>query len=99
MVTPAFLVGWGLSITGALLTVYCYRVLGPQYTFQRAVVEEHQLVTTKPYAIVRHPAYLGFYLTYVGLLVVQLAQGSWIWECSVSNTWAGRAVAAGVMRV
>ncbi len=93
--TTAFLMGWGMCVLGALLRMHCYRILGPQYTFERSVIREHQLVTSGPYAVVRHPAYTGFEVFHVGLLVVQFGQGSWAWECGVLDSWAGRAIVAG----
>ena len=81
-----------MAVAGALIRMHCYRVLGLQYTFERAVIKEHNLITTGPYAIVRHPAYTGFEMFKVGILVAQLGKGSWVWECGVLDTWAGRAL-------
>ena len=94
VVTPAFLVGWGLAVSGALLRMWCYRVLGPQYTFQRAVIKEHKLVTSGPYRAVRHPAYTGFIMYMAGLLTVHVCPGSWAWESGVMDGWLGKAAMA-----
>ncbi|KAM5546015.1 hypothetical protein V8D89_000141 [Ganoderma adspersum] len=91
-VTPSFLVGWGLAVSGALLHMWCYRVLGPQYTFQRAVIKEHKLVTSGPYRVVRHPAYTGFTMYMAGLLTVQLCPGSWARESGILDGRRGKAV-------
>ncbi|RPD60625.1 hypothetical protein L227DRAFT_501730 [Lentinus tigrinus ALCF2SS1-6] len=79
-----FLAGWSAAVAGGLFRMHCYRVLGPQYTFQRAIIDGHQLITTGPYAIVRHPAYAGFNVYMLGTLIALLAgPGSWVTECGV----------------
>lgn len=95
MVTPTFLLGWGLVISGALMRILCYRTLGPQYTFQRSVIKEHKLITSGPYAIVRHPAYTGYEMFTVGLLTAQLCKGSWVRECGILDNVAGKAIILG----
>ena len=91
--TPAFLLGWSLAVSGALLRMWCYHILGPQYTFQRAVIKEHKLVTSGPYRVVRHPAYTGFIMHAAGLFTAQFCPGSWAWESGVLDGWLARRAA------
>jgi protein-S-isoprenylcysteine O-methyltransferase Ste14 len=49
----------------AWLVLTSVRTLGKQWSVQAALVKEHQLVTTGPYRVVRHPIYLGM----IGLMV------------------------------
>jgi protein-S-isoprenylcysteine O-methyltransferase Ste14 len=32
------------------------------------MAEDHRLITTGPYALVRHPSYLGYFLMFIGFL-------------------------------
>jgi protein-S-isoprenylcysteine O-methyltransferase Ste14 len=48
-----------LALTGALFAAWAKARLGRLFSPQLGVQEEHQLITTGPYAVVRHPIYLG----------------------------------------
>ncbi|KAI0666375.1 ICMT-domain-containing protein [Trametes maxima] len=90
-ITVPFLIGCTLVFAGAGLRLACYRTLGLNYNFQRSVREDHQLITTGPYAFVRHPAYTGYLIFAPGLLTAQLGRGSWVWESGVLESALGRA--------
>jgi protein-S-isoprenylcysteine O-methyltransferase Ste14 len=51
--------GGVLALTGALLSAWSKRTLGRLFSPHLGVQAEHRLITTGPYAIVRHPMYLG----------------------------------------
>jgi protein-S-isoprenylcysteine O-methyltransferase Ste14 len=61
--------GLALIAGGALFRASAIRALGPSYG-HRIRVPELPLVTTGPYAIVRHPAYLGTLAAHAGLALV-----------------------------
>jgi protein-S-isoprenylcysteine O-methyltransferase Ste14 len=70
-----------LALTGALLAAWAKARLGRLFSPQLGVQQDHRLVTTGPYAVVRHPIYLGIidfiigsalYFNDLGLLVVGL---------------------------
>lgn len=46
-----------LSITSVVLSMSAIRELGKQWSFQARLVEDHKLVTSGVYNIVRHPIY------------------------------------------
>lgn len=46
-----------MAIGGAGMVVWCQRVLGVQWSLTARLVEGHRLVTSGPYAWVRHPIY------------------------------------------
>ena len=46
-----------LSISCLLLSMSAVRELGKQWSFQARLVEDHRLVTSGVYALVRHPIY------------------------------------------
>jgi protein-S-isoprenylcysteine O-methyltransferase Ste14 len=48
-----------LALTGALFAAWGKARLGRLFSPQLGVQEGHRLVTTGPYAVVRHPIYLG----------------------------------------
>jgi protein-S-isoprenylcysteine O-methyltransferase Ste14 len=58
----------GLAVAGAGFIVAAIRTLGKQWSLTARVLEDHRLVTTGPYARVRHPIYSG-------LLALLLATG------------------------
>jgi hypothetical protein len=60
------LLGVLLAATGALLASSAKRALGGLFTANLGVKEDHALITTGPYALVRHPIYLGILLFVLG---------------------------------
>jgi protein-S-isoprenylcysteine O-methyltransferase Ste14 len=56
---PLALAGALLALTGALLAAWTKRTLGGLFSPHLGVQEQHRLITTGPFAIVRHPMYLG----------------------------------------
>lgn len=48
-----------LALTGALFAAWAKTRLGRLFSTQLGVQEGHELVTNGPYAVVRHPIYLG----------------------------------------
>ncbi|KAI0077626.1 hypothetical protein K474DRAFT_1595686 [Panus rudis PR-1116 ss-1] len=94
-VTPTFLVGSALLITGSLIRIACYRTLGRQFTFSLSLQKEHKLITNGPYSIVRHPSYLGTAIYNVGHILVQMGSGSWWRESGIGSTTIGRVLGLG----
>ncbi|KAJ7468875.1 hypothetical protein B0H11DRAFT_2159423 [Mycena galericulata] len=89
-VTPLLAVGSALIVSGAILRFLCYRALGKYFTFEMGIARDHQLVTTGPYSVVRHPAYTGAVAAYLGLLCYYGSPGSWFVECVFKRTVGGR---------
>lgn len=80
------LAGAVLALTGALLAAWAKARLGRFFSPQLGVQPEHRLITNGPYAVVRHPMYLGLidfilgsalFWNDVGLLVVGLLFVLW----------------------
>jgi protein-S-isoprenylcysteine O-methyltransferase Ste14 len=63
--------GLALMIAGALLRVRAIHVMGASYT-HRIRFPVVPLVTSGPYAWIRHPAYFGTLLAHAGLVLVML---------------------------
>ena len=59
--------GFLLAWAGAALTIWAKLSLGRWFSASFAVKQGHELITHGPYAIVRHPIYVGLLLLGVGL--------------------------------
>lgn len=64
-----FALGSVLTGLGLLFTVWARRHIGTNWSATITIKEGHELVTTGPYAIVRHPIYTGLLLALVGTAV------------------------------
>ncbi|OCH86629.1 hypothetical protein OBBRIDRAFT_796998 [Obba rivulosa] len=87
-----FFIGWGLAVSGAALRGWCFRELGRHFTFHLSLRDNHKLVTSGPYALVRHPAYSGHVAYTVGSMVYLLGSGSWMRECGVLHIGSGKSL-------
>lgn len=94
-VTPLWLTGCLLMSAGALLRLTCYSTLGRFFTWDLSIKHDHTLVTTGPYAVVRHPAYTGSAMIVCGVILCHLGPGSWFCECVGWDAWWGKALALG----
>ncbi|MBN1965264.1 MAG: isoprenylcysteine carboxylmethyltransferase family protein [Anaerolineae bacterium] len=63
-------VGGTLFLIGLPVRIASRLALGRLYTPRLCILDDHQLITTGIYGIVRHPGYLGFLLWAVGLCIV-----------------------------
>lgn len=68
------LAGFVLCLAGLGLRYWARRTLGRFFTIGVVRQEGHTVVETGPYGRVRHPAYLGFVLYYLGFPIIV---GSW----------------------
>ncbi|KAI0685349.1 hypothetical protein BC835DRAFT_1408851 [Cytidiella melzeri] len=78
--TQTTFLGTSLAVTGSLLRLTCFRTLGSMFTFDLTILPKHTLVTSGPYAYVRHPSYTGSLLLYLGIALINLTPGSWLAE-------------------
>lgn len=69
-----FWTGAGLTAGGLLFAVWARRHLGRNWSGTVTIKQGHELITSGPYAIVRHPIYSGLLLAIVG---TALARGGW----------------------
>ncbi len=56
----------GVTAAGLLFTVWARLHLGRNWSGMVTIKADHELVTTGPYAIVRHPIYTGLLLAFIG---------------------------------
>lgn len=71
--TAALWAGVALVVVGGAIRQWAIRTLGQFFTDRARVVEGHQLIQHGPYRRVRHPAYSGLVLVFLGF---PLALGS-----------------------
>jgi len=96
--------GISLLLSAAFLRTWCYRTLGTFFTFEVTIMHQHKLITSGPYAYIRHPAYTGAVLILLGAAATCLSPSSYIVACGVMRTparwwvyaWAGCAAYAAV---
>jgi len=96
--TPQSTIGMVFAISGGLLRFQCYRTLGRYFTFEVSIRKGHQLVTTGPYSIVRHPSYSAMLLMTIGMILWFTSGGAqWLRESGVLGTFSGSTIAFGVV--
>ncbi|KAF9236659.1 hypothetical protein BU15DRAFT_89056 [Melanogaster broomeanus] len=81
------------SILGGLLRLACYRALGQFFTFSLTIRKTHTLITTGPYAYVRHPSYTGGTMCYVGLFIMHCSPDSWMRNSGILSFGVARGAA------
>ncbi|KAF8230947.1 hypothetical protein L208DRAFT_1279757 [Tricholoma matsutake] len=85
----AALGGWGRS--------KCYDQLGKQFTFEVNIREDHKLVTTGLYSVVRHPSYAAGTMAIIGTTFFHASRGSWLRESGVLDTMIGKILAYSII--
>jgi len=88
-ITSPFIIGTSLIVAGGLFRWWCFRTLGHFFTFELSVRKGHQLVTTGPYAIIRHPSYTGITMQFIGVLILYGSRTSWLRESGILETIPG----------
>jgi protein-S-isoprenylcysteine O-methyltransferase Ste14 len=69
-----FWAGFAVAAAGLLFTVWARRHLGKNWSGIVTIKEGHELITSGPYALVRHPIYTGLLLAFAGSAI---ALGEW----------------------
>ena len=71
--TPTLILGWAgalLTAIGIGFAIWARVNLGRNWSSRPAMKEHHELVTTGPYAYVRHPIYTGILLAALGTAIM-----------------------------
>ena len=69
-----FWVGSAITMGGLLFSIWARNHLGNNWSQAVTIKEGHELITSGPYAIVRHPIYTGLLLAFLGSAI---ALGKW----------------------
>ncbi|HTZ83388.1 MAG TPA: isoprenylcysteine carboxylmethyltransferase family protein [Candidatus Acidoferrales bacterium] len=62
----AFWIGAAITVAGLLFAVWARRYLGGNWSSAVTIKQDHELITTGPYALVRHPIYTGILTGFLG---------------------------------
>jgi len=85
-----FLVGCTFATLGGFIRYQCFRTLGRFFTYEVTIRDDHQLVTSGPYAWVRHPSYTSGIACCVGMGICYASPGSWMKECGILDSRGGK---------
>lgn len=66
----AFWAGIALMLAGFAFRLWAMLSLGRLFTHRVALKDDHEVIESGPYRLVRHPAYTGATVTYLGIGVV-----------------------------
>jgi protein-S-isoprenylcysteine O-methyltransferase Ste14 len=64
--TLVYSIGLGLAVLGAALAICSRALLGRNWSATVQLKQDHELITTGPYRLVRHPIYTGLLLLFLG---------------------------------
>jgi protein-S-isoprenylcysteine O-methyltransferase Ste14 len=64
-----FCVGAALTVVGLLFAVWARQYLGRNWSHAVTIKQGHELITTGPYALVRHPIYTGILTGFLGTTI------------------------------
>jgi len=67
--TALHVLGLVIFVSGAAFRLWAIRTLGRYYSHIVREVEDHQIIQSGPYQLVRHPAYLGMIIGNIGVVV------------------------------
>jgi protein-S-isoprenylcysteine O-methyltransferase Ste14 len=89
-----FVLGAIVLILSGALRHTCYKKLGKLFTFEVAIQPGHKIITTGPYAYVRHPSYLSAVSACASASVVMLSRGAFAREYLLARPihWVGMCV-------
>ncbi|KAH7928001.1 hypothetical protein BV22DRAFT_1126904 [Leucogyrophana mollusca] len=85
-----FIVGVTLAIAGSIGRLWCFRVLGRHFTYELSLRKEHKLITSGPYAYLRHPSYSTGIVAVLGITLIHASPGSFVRNCGWLDTMTGR---------
>ena len=64
-----FWLGAALTVAGLLFAVWAREHLGRNWSHSVTIKHGHELITTGPYAVVRHPIYTGILAGFLGMAI------------------------------
>ena len=82
----SFWLGAVVCACGFLFSIWARRHLGKNWSQAVTLKQDHELITTGPYAFVRHPIYTGLLLAFLGSAI---ARGQWRGLLAVALIFVG----------
>lgn len=86
-----FISGTLLTALASILRFSSFRSLRHHFTYQLAILPSHKLITTGPYAYIRHPSYTALPFIVLGCVLSFTSRGT------VLREWIGESNADGVV--
>jgi len=68
----------GAAMLGLAIAIWARVTLGRNWSGEITLKEDHELVTSGPYAAIRHPIYTALILLFLGLVLFINSAGAWI---------------------
>lgn len=65
----AFWIGAAVTAAGLLFAVWARQHLGSNWSSSVTIKQDHELIITGPYAVVRHPIYTGILIGFLGTAI------------------------------
>jgi len=65
----SFWAGAGLTLAGLLFSIWARVHLGRNWSRSVTIKQDHELIVTGPYALVRHPIYTGLFAAFLGTVL------------------------------
>ena len=65
----SFWLGAAVTVAGFLFAVWAREHLGRNWSRSVTIKQGHELITTGPYAVVRHPIYTGILTGFLGMAI------------------------------
>jgi protein-S-isoprenylcysteine O-methyltransferase Ste14 len=65
----SFWLGAAITVAGLLFAVWAREHLGRNWSRSVTIKQDHELITTGPYAVVRHPIYTGILAGFLGMAI------------------------------
>jgi len=64
-----FWIGAAVTVVGLLFAIWARQHLGSNWSRSVTIKQGHELITTGPYAVVRHPIYTGILTGFLGMAI------------------------------
>jgi protein-S-isoprenylcysteine O-methyltransferase Ste14 len=65
----SFVIGAAVTVAGLLFAVWARQYLGRNWSHAVTIKQDHELITTGPYTLVRHPIYTGILTGFLGTAI------------------------------
>ncbi|KDQ26298.1 hypothetical protein PLEOSDRAFT_159778 [Pleurotus ostreatus PC15] len=83
--STTMILGGGLALLSASIRLWCYAEMRDLYDFEVDIKKAHRLVTSGPYAFVRHPGYIASCGARIGVTMVMFSKDHWLYQCGLRS--------------
>lgn len=66
---PLIIISYVVTLFGIFIRVYSVRYLGIYYSHKARLIKNQKVISTGPYSLIRHPAYLGMIIIHIGIVL------------------------------